>query len=138
MAGRRKILPAMHEKGLEVYFRDINRYDLIDRDAEVELEPLVAVGPWLHRDRRVAVRVLRRRVEQLGAVDRFRRQVLRKRLDQIGVHLGRGGHVGCAADPAAGQRAEAFPRISGQPGVDDAVCDDATDHDADRYGRGDY
>jgi RNA polymerase primary sigma factor len=37
MAGRRNILPAMHEKGLEVYFRDINRYDLITREQEVEL-----------------------------------------------------------------------------------------------------
>jgi len=44
MAGKRNILPAMHEKGLEVYFRDINRYDLIDRDAEVALAIRIADG----------------------------------------------------------------------------------------------
>ena len=37
MAGRRNILPAMHEKGLEVYFRDINRYQLLTREQEVAL-----------------------------------------------------------------------------------------------------
>jgi len=37
MAGRKNILPAMHEKGLEVYFRDINRYRLITREEEVAL-----------------------------------------------------------------------------------------------------
>ena len=37
MAGRRNILPAMHEKGLEVYFRDINRYALLTREEEVAL-----------------------------------------------------------------------------------------------------
>lgn len=37
MAGRKNILPAMHEKGLEVYFRDINRYELITREDEVAL-----------------------------------------------------------------------------------------------------
>jgi len=37
MAGRKNILPAMHEKGLEVYFRDINRYELISREDEVAL-----------------------------------------------------------------------------------------------------
>ncbi len=37
MAGKRNILPAMHEKGLEVYFRDINRYDLLTREEEVDL-----------------------------------------------------------------------------------------------------
>jgi RNA polymerase primary sigma factor len=34
----------MHEKGLEVYFRDINRYDLIDRDAEVALARRIKEG----------------------------------------------------------------------------------------------
>lgn len=44
MAGKRNILPAMHEKGLEVYFRDINRYNLIDRDEEVALAIRIADG----------------------------------------------------------------------------------------------
>ncbi len=44
MAGRRNILPAMHEKGLEVYFRDINRYDLITREDEVDLAVRIAAG----------------------------------------------------------------------------------------------
>ena len=44
MAGRRNILPAMHEKGLEVYFRDINRYDLITRDEEVALAVRIKAG----------------------------------------------------------------------------------------------
>jgi len=44
MAGRRNILPAMHEKGLEVYFRDINRYDLITRDDEVALALRIKAG----------------------------------------------------------------------------------------------
>ncbi len=37
MASTKRILPAMHEKGLEVYFRDINRYQLLTREEEVEL-----------------------------------------------------------------------------------------------------
>ena len=44
MAGMKKILPAMHEKGLEVYFRDINRYDLLTREEEVELAQRIRVG----------------------------------------------------------------------------------------------
>jgi len=44
MAGRKHILPAMHEKGLEVYFRDINRYDLLDRDEEVALARRIRQG----------------------------------------------------------------------------------------------
>ena len=44
MAGKRQILPAMHEKGLEVYFRDINRYSLLEREEEVELARLVHTG----------------------------------------------------------------------------------------------
>ena len=44
MAGRKKILPAMHEKGLEVYFRDINRYDLLDRDEEIALAKRIRAG----------------------------------------------------------------------------------------------
>ncbi len=44
MAGRRSILPAMHEKGLEVYFRDINRYDLLERDEEVALAKRIRAG----------------------------------------------------------------------------------------------
>lgn len=37
MAGRRHMFPATHEKGLEVYFRDINRYPLLTREEEAEL-----------------------------------------------------------------------------------------------------
>ncbi|MCP4574177.1 MAG: RNA polymerase sigma factor RpoD/SigA [bacterium] len=44
MAGTRNILPAMHEKGLEVYFRDINRYTLLQREEEVELARQVHAG----------------------------------------------------------------------------------------------
>jgi RNA polymerase primary sigma factor len=44
MAGRRNILPAMHERGLEVYFRDINRYDLITREDEVALAQRIKAG----------------------------------------------------------------------------------------------
>jgi RNA polymerase primary sigma factor len=44
MAGRKNILPAMHEKGLEVYFRDINRYDLITREDEVVLAKRIKAG----------------------------------------------------------------------------------------------
>jgi len=44
MAGRKNILPAMHEKGLEVYFRDINRYDLITREDEVVLAKRIKSG----------------------------------------------------------------------------------------------
>ena len=34
----------MHEKGLEVYFRDINRYDLLDREQEVALARRIRSG----------------------------------------------------------------------------------------------
>ncbi len=44
MAGRRNVLPAMHEKGLEVYFRDINRYDLLSREEEVDLAKRIHDG----------------------------------------------------------------------------------------------
>nr|MEE4268966.1 RNA polymerase sigma factor RpoD/SigA [Candidatus Krumholzibacteria bacterium] len=44
MAGRKNILPAMHEKGLEVYFRDINRYELISREDEVALAIKIREG----------------------------------------------------------------------------------------------
>lgn len=44
MAGRRNFLPAMHEKGLEVYFRDINRYELLTREQEFELARRVRAG----------------------------------------------------------------------------------------------
>ena len=36
MAARTKILPPTHEKSLEVYFREINRYKLLSRDQEAE------------------------------------------------------------------------------------------------------
>lgn len=44
MAGKRNFLPAMHEKGLEVYFRDINRYELLTREQEFELARRVSAG----------------------------------------------------------------------------------------------
>ena len=44
MAAKRQFLPAMHEKGLEVYFRDINRYDLLTREQEVELARRIHAG----------------------------------------------------------------------------------------------
>ena len=37
MASRRNMFPATHEKGLEVYFRDINRYPLLTREEEASL-----------------------------------------------------------------------------------------------------
>jgi len=37
MAGKRHVFPATHEKGLEVYFRDINRYPLLTREEEGDL-----------------------------------------------------------------------------------------------------
>jgi RNA polymerase primary sigma factor len=44
MAGKRNFLPAMHEKGLEVYFRDINRYELLTREQEFELARRIRTG----------------------------------------------------------------------------------------------
>ena len=44
MAGKRSFLPAMHEKGLEVYFRDINRYELLTREQEFDLARRVRAG----------------------------------------------------------------------------------------------
>ena len=44
MAGKKHFLPAMHEKGLEVYFRDINRYDLLSREEEVVLAKRIHQG----------------------------------------------------------------------------------------------
>lgn len=44
MSGKRNFLPAMHEKGLEVYFRDINRYSLLTREQEFELARGIRAG----------------------------------------------------------------------------------------------
>ena len=44
MAGKRGFLPAMHEKGLEVYFRDINRYELLTREQEFSLARQIRAG----------------------------------------------------------------------------------------------
>jgi RNA polymerase primary sigma factor len=44
MAGRRNIFPATHEKGLEVYFRDINRYPLLSREEEGTLAVRIRQG----------------------------------------------------------------------------------------------
>ena len=44
MASRKNLVPATHEKGLEVYFRDINRYPLLSREEEVALARRIAAG----------------------------------------------------------------------------------------------
>jgi RNA polymerase primary sigma factor len=44
MAGRRSFFPPTHEKGLEVYFRDINRYPLLSREEEVALTQRIRQG----------------------------------------------------------------------------------------------
>jgi RNA polymerase primary sigma factor len=70
MAGKRKILPAMHEKGLEVYFRDINRYDLLTREQEVELARRIrqgdeeALGGLVRANLRFVVSVAKRYINQ--------------------------------------------------------------------------
>lgn len=70
MAGRRNFLPAMHEKGLEVYFRDINRYELLTRDQEFELARRVrggdeeALADLVRANLRFVVSVAKRYVNQ--------------------------------------------------------------------------
>jgi len=44
MAGRSRILPPAHEKSLEVYFREINRYELLTREQEAECGRLIREG----------------------------------------------------------------------------------------------
>jgi len=44
MAGKRHVFPATHEKGLEVYFRDINRYPLLTREDEGDLAVRIRGG----------------------------------------------------------------------------------------------
>ena len=44
MANRPSIVPPMHEKSLEVYFREINRYALLSREEEAELARLSRAG----------------------------------------------------------------------------------------------
>lgn len=44
MAGRKHMFPATHEKGLEVYFRDINRYALLTREEEKALAIRIHAG----------------------------------------------------------------------------------------------
>ena len=44
MASRRHMFPATHEKGLEVYFRDINRYPLLSREEEGDLAIRIRAG----------------------------------------------------------------------------------------------
>ena len=44
MASRRNVFPATHEKGLEVYFRDINRYPLLTREDEGRLAIAIRAG----------------------------------------------------------------------------------------------
>lgn len=70
MAGRRNFLPAMHEKGLEVYFRDINRYELLTRDQEFELARRIrggdeeALADLVRANLRFVVSVAKRYVNQ--------------------------------------------------------------------------
>lgn len=52
MAGRRSIFPPTHEKGLEVYFRDINRYPLLTREEEV------ALAQRIHQDDEESLKIL--------------------------------------------------------------------------------
>jgi RNA polymerase primary sigma factor len=54
MAGKRHVFPATHEKGLEVYFRDINRYALLSREEEA------ALAVRIHRDDEEALQRLAR------------------------------------------------------------------------------
>ncbi len=44
MAGRRTMFSATHEQGLEVYFRDINRYSLLSREEEAALAVRIRGG----------------------------------------------------------------------------------------------
>lgn len=44
MNRRHTILPPTHEKSLEVYFRDINRFPLLSREQEAELARRIRVG----------------------------------------------------------------------------------------------
>lgn len=44
MAKRNAILPPTHEKSLEVYFREINRYDLLTREQEADLARRIREG----------------------------------------------------------------------------------------------
>ncbi len=44
MNRRHTILPPTHEKSLEVYFRDINRYPLLSREQEAELARRIRAG----------------------------------------------------------------------------------------------
>ncbi|MBK8165890.1 MAG: RNA polymerase sigma factor RpoD/SigA [bacterium] len=70
MSGRRNFLPAMHEKGLEVYFRDINRYELLTRDQEFELARRIrggdeeALADLVRANLRFVVSVAKRYVNQ--------------------------------------------------------------------------
>lgn len=70
MAGKRNFLPAMHEKGLEVYFRDINRYELLTRDQEFELARRIrggdeeALADLVRANLRFVVSVAKRYVNQ--------------------------------------------------------------------------
>jgi len=44
MAARSSILPPTHEKSLEVYFKEINRYELLSREEETELASRIHQG----------------------------------------------------------------------------------------------
>ncbi len=44
MASRKSILPPTHEKSLEVYFKEINRYKLLSREEESELAARIHQG----------------------------------------------------------------------------------------------
>ena len=44
MAKRNAILPPTHEKSLEVYFREINRFSLLTREQEADLARRIRAG----------------------------------------------------------------------------------------------
>lgn len=76
MAGRRSILPPAHEKSLEVYFREINRYSLLSKEEEAELGRRIRRGDddalqrLVSANLRFVVTVAKRYTNQgLGLVD---------------------------------------------------------------------
>lgn len=76
MAGRKSILPPAHEKSLEVYFREINRYALLSKEEEAELGRRIHLGDetalqkLVSANLRFVVTVAKRYTNQgLGLVD---------------------------------------------------------------------
>ncbi len=76
MAGRKFTLPPAHEKSLEVYFREINRYALLSKEEEAELGRRIHEGDeealkrLVQANLRFVVTVAKRYMNQgLGLVD---------------------------------------------------------------------